>query len=75
MKGVTPKKPEDGAKPITKVPGKKGVKSSKFEVSKDEKTGSYCMDPLDKETGKRIAPHYTLIWLHGHDSSAMREFT
>ena len=77
MKGVTPTKTEDGAKPTAgaKVPGKKGIKSSKFEVSKDEKTGSYCMDPLDKATGKRIAPHYTLIWLHGHESSAMREFT
>jgi len=33
------------------------------------------MDPVDKETGEKIAPSYTLIWLHGHESSAMREFT
>jgi len=62
MKGVSVRKTEEGAKatpvaaPQVKVPGKKNIKSSKFEVSKDEKTGSYCMDPVDKETGKRIAP-------------------
>lgn len=33
------------------------------------------MDPVSKETGERIAPMYTLIWLHAHDSSATREFT
>ena len=62
LKGMFVRKPEEGAKatpviePREKVPGKKNIKSSKFEVSKDERTGSYCMDPVDKETGKRIAP-------------------
>ena len=64
LKGIKVRKTEPGEKKTDakdtserpKAPGKKNIKSSKFEVSKDEKTGSYCMDPVDKETGKRIAP-------------------
>jgi hypothetical protein len=33
------------------------------------------MDPVDKVKGNQVAPTYTLIWLHGHESSAAREFT
>ena len=79
MKGVIVRKTEaasaDSKKAEKAEPGKKSVKSSKFKVTKDDKTGSYCMDPVDKEKGNQIAPQYTLIWLHGHESSAAREFT
>ena len=55
MQGVKVRKVDNKAAPVeepSKVPGQKNVKSSKFKVSKDEKTGSYCMDPVDKETGQ-----------------------
>ena len=56
MKGVTVRKKEEGktatVPPGATAPGAKNVKSSKFKVSKDEKSGSICMDPVDKETGK-----------------------
>jgi hypothetical protein len=81
MAGVTVKNSETGKKTSVaaikageSMPGQKSIKSSKFIVSKDERTGSVCMDPISKDTGKQVAPFYTLIWLHGHESSAMREF-
>ena len=59
MSGVTVKNNESGFKTTIgamkegeKITGKKSIRSSKFIVSKDEKTGSYCMDPVAKDTLK-----------------------
>ena len=65
-KVTKPEIDKDGAKYTTRK-----IKSTKYEVTKDEVSGSVCMDPFEKGTQKKCDPAYTLIWLHGHESTAM----